>query len=957
MVLPHDDVLLLLLPGAAVDVQRRALGLTTFARLLAADAQGVRSASVALTLDHAARELERDGAERCRALLRALLVAHLGAAARPASFLWLGELPDDVPALWRSLGDLAVPGAHPPLPDERATQVAERLLVVAERAGFDADELELWALRRRWLDAGARAVEADFEQGFVRAVERRGALAAVWLAHAIECALEIGAVRRARARLERHAAWVARDVRLAQLEQWTRVALDDPPPQARIWTSTLPSALIEWRDSDSSARPYLSGKEPRAAASHADQEQAVTYVDRHAFGASVLLVVCAHDDGGREALHDDVAAGLRARYAAWYASRESAPRDPGAPERDVIATAKRVVARRAAGDDVRAALTGATCAALAVEPVLDRRGEVAGWLWLEFEHRLVPSRADLERAARAWSSRVLDARDDGVRRSGTGSGPETSRAARPVGAGADERSARSTSSNSSAAVPAAAAERAVLGELFARLVGDFEMKTAQRQWWGFVLEGERPVCVASGGSALGAHPDAELGAQLGSHAGADGAAALRPTLDALGSREPRAPNGRPTASGWPLANGWPPANGRQTPRGRGPAREPERARILDRALRAHGWVGFHEPAPELSVHPDAASGVALAFELGGKVRLLLAIESSRRRDFRPEDLERWRARAARRAAEFAAAEFRAWHRRTYQHDVWLGSGVHLARRLDEVLAACGSRAPIALVGPPGAGKSVLARWLHFERGGDRRGPTVLAETAWVGADNVPTSRGARSATTWLVPRADGLSADAQSGLVRWLADVGGQHVMSGERVIVTLASSPAELAERGVWSRELAAAFAPLELRVAALSAHRHEIPGLLACLLRRGAEREARPLPELTDDAIACLWRREWRRNVRELEAVAYRLVVSAAGRTVDAQTVVQELERMGLDAPEKLPSRRAERAWLVQALETTRHTSGSANKTRAAAYLGWDPDTLVTKLRSFGIDPDLPN
>lgn len=929
MVLPHDDVLLLLLPGVAVDVQRRALGLTTFARLLAADAQGVRSSSVALTLDHAARELERDGAERCRAALRALLAAHLGAAARPASFLWLGELPDDVPALWRILGDLDVPGTHPPLPNERAVQVAERLLVAAERAGFDADELELWSLRRRWLDRGARDVEADFDQGFVRAVERRTPSATTWLAHAVECALETGAVRRARARLERHATWVARDPRLAQLEQWTRVALDDPPPHARVWTSTLPSAVVEWRDADSNARPYLSGKAPRAAVDRADHEPSVAFVDRHAFGASVLLVVCAHDDGGRASVHDDVSAGLRARFAAWYASRESAPRDPGAPEREVIATARRVVLRRAAGEDLRAALTGATCAALAVEPVLDRRGEVAGWLWLEFEHRLVPSRADLERAARVWAPIVLDARDDGIRRAGGRSAADATRFARSSDARGDEHSVRGP--NSRAIATASEPERAVLGELFARLVGDFEMKTAQRQWWGFVLANERPLCVASGGSALGAPLEASCRA--------DDSVALSADPGTLVSCEPREPGDRAPAHGRTLA------------------RDPERARILDRALRAHGWVGFDEPAPELSVHPDSASGAALAFELGGKVRMLIAIESSRRRDFRPEDLERWRARAATRAAEFAAAEFRAWHRRTYQHDVWLGSGAWLARRLDEVLAAGNSRAPIALVGPSGSGKCVLARWLHFERGGDRRGPTVLAESSWVDSDAAPASRGASGATTWLVPRADGWSTDAQSGLLRWITGVAKEQAEAGERVIVTLSNSPAELAERKVWSRELAAVFAPLELRVLALSERRHEIPGLFSSLLRRGAEREGRPAPELTDDALACLWRREWRRNVRELEAVAYRLVLSAAGREVDARTLVLELERMGLDVPDKLPSRRAERAWLVQALETTRHSSGSANKTRAAAYLGWDPDTLVTKLRSFGIDPDQPD
>jgi hypothetical protein len=57
-------------------------------------------------------------------------------------------------------------------------------------------------------------------------------------------------------------------------------------------------------------------------------------------------------------------------------------------------------------------------------------------------------------------------------------------------------------------------------------------------------------------------------------------------------------------------------------------------------------------------------------------------------------------------------------------------------------------------------------------------------------------------------------------------------------------------------------------------------------------------------------------------------------------------------LDAPPKLPSRRLDPSWIHAALETTRHRNGAVNKSRAAAFLGWDPDTLVARMRDAGID-----
>ena len=52
------------------------------------------------------------------------------------------------------------------------------------------------------------------------------------------------------------------------------------------------------------------------------------------------------------------------------------------------------------------------------------------------------------------------------------------------------------------------------------------------------------------------------------------------------------------------------------------------------------------------------------------------------------------------------------------------------------------------------------------------------------------------------------------------------------------------------------------------------------------------------------------------------------------------------------RMPSRHPRREDVAAALAVTRRDSGRANKTRAAAYLGWDPDTLVARMGDLGVE-----
>jgi DNA-binding NtrC family response regulator len=138
------------------------------------------------------------------------------------------------------------------------------------------------------------------------------------------------------------------------------------------------------------------------------------------------------------------------------------------------------------------------------------------------------------------------------------------------------------------------------------------------------------------------------------------------------------------------------------------------------------------------------------------------------------------------------------------------------------------------------------------------------------------------------------------------------------------------------------------------LRERRAAIPGLVTALAQRIAREEGLATPSFSDEAHAILWRQPWPENVRGLEALVARVVLLFPGEEVFASEVRLAAERMGLRLLPRIPSRRPTEGDLRAALRVTCCLSGATNKTRAAAYLGWDPDTLVLRLREARIHPD---
>ena len=249
--------------------------------------------------------------------------------------------------------------------------------------------------------------------------------------------------------------------------------------------------------------------------------------------------------------------------------------------------------------------------------------------------------------------------------------------------------------------------------------------------------------------------------------------------------------------------------------------------------------------------------------------------------------------------------------------------------------------PCALSGAPGSGRSVVARWLQFE-GARALAPIVAGSALSLGRS----------------PRdVQALEARARGGVVV-LADVEGcepaaqlalldlWETRREARWILTLSDAPSALAASGALRPELARRLERLHLRVPPLSERRVELPRLVHAILRRCATDEGVAMPTLEDEALALLWRQPWCGNVRELENLLFKLVLAHPGRSVGREEVERVAKRSGLELLRRASSRQPDPELVRAALATTANLRGTINKTRASLYLGWDPDTLVSRM-----------
>lgn len=326
--------------------------------------------------------------------------------------------------------------------------------------------------------------------------------------------------------------------------------------------------------------------------------------------------------------------------------------------------------------------------------------------------------------------------------------------------------------------------------------------------------------------------------------------------------------------------------------------------------------------------------------------------------------------------EFYKRETETLRARDYGLEAIIGRSPAVQRLRAQIVKVAPLEIPVLIRGESGTGKELVAHALHQLSPRRDRSlvnvnaaalPSNLVESelfgyepgAFTGADKKGRKgkfEQAEGGTIFLDEIGD-MPPDIQAKLLRVLQDkiverVGGDRPRPVDFRLVTASNKDLQsMVESGSFRLDLFYRISPIVIDLPPLRERLDDIPLLVDKFLKEIAYRHARPVPEISAEALSELADRAWPGNIRQLQHELQRAFVFSDGTTIGVQDLSEVTRR-----PQSLPdsgaqtSKRRELKHVISEIQNEQIKEAIAacggNKKRAAANLGISRSFLYKRL-----------
>src|SRR5712672_628582 len=339
-----------------------------------------------------------------------------------------------------------------------------------------------------------------------------------------------------------------------------------------------------------------------------------------------------------------------------------------------------------------------------------------------------------------------------------------------------------------------------------------------------------------------------------------------------------------------------------------------------------------------------------------------------------------RAAVARQKAEEENIQLKRALKQRYNFEHIVGKSEPMLKIFDLVAQVAPSRSTILIQGESGTGKELIAKALHMNSPRKDRPfvpvntgsmPTDLLESTLFGhvkgafTSAVASKRGlfevADRGTIFLDEIAT-MGLDTQAKILRVLQDrrfmhLGGvQEVQVDVRIIAATNVDLRQLVREGRFREDLFYRLNVITIELPPLRQRKEDIPLLVDFFLKRYADENDRPVPNITPEALRPLMSYSWPGNVRELENVIERAVVLSSGTNIGIDLLPDSLLGRGSVFSLHDPPADASLFEIVEDVEkriiTEMLEKCNWNQTEAAEHFKVPLSTLNQKIRRLNIE-----